>query len=142
MGNSLKILAAKAEITDLIHTYALNIRNRAPQANASLFTADASFETREAHPLKPETLRQRSRAEGHAAVMGSIGSSTATHRVFPQIHNLIVKVDGEAASATSLMVGTVFPGGSQLIGEYEDHFRREDGQWLFSSRCYTIYREG
>lgn len=142
MPDALSTLADKMAIAELIHTYALNIRNREPKANGSLFTADASFETREAHPLKPETLHQRSKAEGHAAVVASIGSSTATHRVFPQIHNLIVEVDADSATASSLMVGTVFPGGSQLIGEYEDHCRREEGRWLFASRCYTIYREG
>ncbi|MEJ6008893.1 nuclear transport factor 2 family protein [Novosphingobium aquae] len=140
MSDTVKTLAAKAEIADLVHTYALNIRRGRPEACGALFTHDATFEVRDADPLHPEAAVQRYRKVGREEVAASIGSSGAASRVFPAIHNLIVIVDGERTSATSLMIATVFPTGSELIGDYEDTFRREDGEWRFSSRIYTIYR--
>lgn len=140
MSDTVKTLAAKAEIADLVHTYALNIRRGRPEACGALFTQDATFEVRDADPLRPAAAVQRYRKVGQGDVATSIGSSGAASRVFPAIHNLIVTVDGDLASATSLMIATVFPSGSELIGDYEDTFRRDDGQWRFASRLYTIYR--
>ncbi|MEO7247712.1 MAG: nuclear transport factor 2 family protein [Novosphingobium sp.] len=142
MSDMVQCLADKAELADLVHTYALNIRSRQPKLNARLFTSDASFEVREADPMRPESLKVTRRAEGVAEVMASITGATTTHRVFPAIHNLIVTLHGDRASATSLMISTVFPGLGETLGEYEDHFRREGGSWRFSARTYTIYREG
>lgn len=137
---SLELLAAKAEIADLVHTYALHIRARRPERCGELFTDDGCFEVIEADPLDPGADRRMFRAEGREAVIASVGRSAATARVFPAIHNLIVEVDGDAARATSLMLATVFPGGGETIGEYADEFRRESGHWRFSARTYTLYR--
>ena len=134
-------LADKAAIADLVHTYALNIRNRQPERNEALFTADAVFEVREADPMQPDTMMVRSRSQGLAAVMQSVCASTARNRVFPAIHNLIVTLNGDQAEASSLMIATVFPGGHEMLGEYDDRFRREQQGWRFAARTYTIYRE-
>jgi len=142
MAETLQALVDKAEIADVVHTYALNIRNRSPELNAGLFTENGSFEVRDADPMAPSSLTTRSRADGLEEVMKSVSSSSASGRVFPAIHNLLVTLNGETASATSLMIATFFPGGRELLGEYEDHLFREDGVWKFTSRCYTIYREG
>ena len=100
MAETLQSLSDKAEIADLVHTYAFNIRNRRPELNAQLFTASASFEVRDADPMVPSSLTSRSRAEGLDEVMKSVGSSSASGRVFPAIHNLIIALKGETASAT------------------------------------------
>ncbi len=135
----LGLLSAKAAIADLVHTYALNIRNQNHTACANLFTADVTFTVRGADPMQPESLATRSHANGRDQVMAHIAGSTSKARVFPAIHNLLITLDGNCASATSLMIATVFPGGSEILGEYEDQFRRDNGKWLFSSRCYTIF---
>jgi len=142
MAETLQTLVDKAEIADVVHTYALNIRNRSPELNAGLFTENGSFEVRDADPMVPSSLTTRSRGDGLEEVIKSASSSSASGRVFPAIHNLLVTLNGETASATSLMIATFFPGGRELLGEYEDHLVREDGVWKFTSRCYTIYREG
>ncbi|WP_310533002.1 nuclear transport factor 2 family protein [Novosphingobium sp.] len=140
MSDTVKTLAAKAEIADLVHTYALNIRRGRPEACSALFTQDATFEVRDADPLQPEAAVRRYRKVGREEVAASIGSSGAASRVFPAIHNLIVTVEGDTASATSLMIATVFPSGSELIGDYEDKFLHDGEEWRFTSRRYTIYR--
>ncbi len=137
----LESLVSKNEITELVHRYAFNIRQRKHGLCAEMFTEDSSFEVREAHPLRPETLVTRSRAEGRDAVIASIGVSGGTSRVFPAIHNLLIDLDGDSARITALMLATVYPGGGEMVGEYDDTLRREQGKWLFKSRCYTIYRE-
>lgn len=141
MADRLQTLADKAEIADLLHTYALNIRNQTPAQNEALFAEDSTFEVRDANPLDPASMKVRYRHEGRAAVLNSISGSKGNTRLFPAIHNLIVTLDGDTASSTSLMINTMFPGAKKMIGEYFDRFRREDGRWLFASRRYTIYRE-
>ncbi|MFM5906575.1 MAG: nuclear transport factor 2 family protein [Novosphingobium sp.] len=140
MTDTIKTLAAKAAVADLVHTYALNIRRGRPDACAALFTDDASFEVRDADPLHPEGAVQRYRKAGRDAIAGSIGAAGGSVRMFPAIHNLIVTVDGNKATATSLMIATAFPSMSETIGDYDDAFRCEDGSWRFTSRIYTIYR--
>ncbi len=139
MSDTVRILAAKSDIADLVHTYALNIRRGHPYLCEALFTSDATFEVRECDPIDQTANRQRYIKIGRDDVVASIGSSGSAVRVFPQIHNLIIAVDGDLASATSLMIGKRLPGGGETLGDYQDRFRCEDGKWLFTARIYTIY---
>lgn len=139
MPETLETLAAKSAIADLVHTYALNIRRGQADRCGALFTVDATFEVRDCDPVDQTSARQRYIKVGRDDVAASIGSSGSAVRVFPQIHNLIVEVNGDQASATSLMIGKRLPGGGETLGDYQDSFRREGGKWLFSARIYTIY---
>lgn len=56
------------------------------------------------------------------------------------IHNLLVKVESDTATASSLMIGRMWPGENDIMGEYADTFRCEDGTWKFSSRIFTNCR--
>ncbi|MFM5932010.1 MAG: nuclear transport factor 2 family protein [Novosphingobium sp.] len=140
MSDTVKTLAAKADIADLVHTYALNIRRGQPDACAALFTQDATFEVRDCDPFHPKDAVQRYRKVGRSEIAGSIGAAGASVRMFPAIHNLIVTIDGDEAKATSLMIATAFPSLNETIGDYDDSFRCEAGVWRFTSRIYTIYR--
>jgi hypothetical protein len=133
---------ARAAIADLVHGYALAIRRGEAARCPGMFTAPGKFEVREADLRDPASGRRLSLAEGREAVGRYIAAATARVRMLPMIHNLIVELDGDSASASSLMVGRVWPDGGDVIGEYADSFRCEDGVWLFSSRIYTIFREG
>ncbi len=133
-------LEARFAVTDLIHQYALNIRSGEPGRCAELFTADGAFEVRERNPLDPESLTVRSRVTGREEIAGYVGSSTRSGRMVPMIHNVLVRLDGDTATATSLMAGRLWPTTNEVLGEYADSFRREDGVWRFSERIYTVWR--
>jgi hypothetical protein len=133
---------ARGAIADLVHGYALAIRRGEATSCPAMFTADGSFEVREGDPRDPASTRRLALSEGRKAVGRYISASTARVRMLPMIHNLIVELDGDRATASSLMVGRAWPDGSEVIGEYADSFYREEGGWLFSSRIYTIFRAG
>lgn len=129
---------ARLAIAELIHTYARCIRYDRPDEVGALFTEDGIFELREGHPDKPEfTLKYRH--EGRAAVHAQMSHNKGTAHPVPLIHNLIVELDGDSATSTCVMNGTVYGTAHALIGEYRDSFRREQGKWLFSARVFTMW---
>jgi hypothetical protein len=131
----------RAAIADLVHGYALAVRRADPAGAAALFTANGAFETREADPRRWAEWTRRSRAEGRETIAAFIGRSTGRVHMLPMIHNLIVTLDGDRATASSLMVGRQWPGGAEVAGEYADSVLRTAGGWRFLERIYTIYRE-
>lgn len=131
----------RTPITDLIHRYALHIRSGEPQKCALLFTANGAFEVRQIDPFDPASLETRSRVTGRDAIAGHVGASSGrTLRMVPMIHNVLVEISGDEATASSLMVGRQWPSTRETLGEYADSFRRVDGAWYFSERIYTIWR--
>lgn len=131
----------RTEITDLIHRYALHIRSGEASRCPALFTADGAFEVRDHDPFDPAGVTVRSRVTGRDGVAGYVGASASpAMRMVPMIHNVIVELHGDTATASSLMVGRIWPSTREVLGEYADSFRREDGVWLFSERIYTIWR--
>jgi hypothetical protein len=137
MTDRSEVLDARAAIADLVHTYALNIRRRQGAACTDLFTEDAVFETRRADP----EMRTLNRLVGRDAIVAYLAkTSQGETRVCPMIHNLLITVEGREASSNCLMAALALPGGTELIGEYEDTYRF-DGVWRFASRTYTILHE-
>ena len=131
----------KAEIQDLIHRYTFNVRNRVAANNAMLFTADATFETRDGEVGNPASVSTRSRLVGRDAIIAHISSGPAMAvSVCPAITNLLIDVDGDRAASSCLMSAVIRPGGQQMHGEYSDSFRVDAGVWRFQSRIYTIFR--
>ena len=120
----------------------LHIRRGEPALCGALFTADGAFEMRQGDPRDPASVRQLHRAEGRGEVIAYISASTSDRRMFPMIHNLLIEVSGDVATASSLMVGRVWPDGGEVMGDYADSFRRSDEGWLFAERIYTICRTG
>jgi hypothetical protein len=135
------LLAARAAIEDLVHTYALNIRTGSGAECAQLFTEDAVFEVREARVGSSEPGRTRSRLTGRHAITTYVARTGAPEtRLCPLIHNLLIQVRGHEASSTCVMTSLVWASGKQLIGEYQDSYRYETA-WRFSSRIFTILGE-
>jgi hypothetical protein len=134
-------LEARAEITDLIYRYALHIRSGEPGRCADLFTADGAFEVRDRNPLDAASLQVRSRVTGRDGVAAYVGNSARGGRMVPAIHNVLVELSGgDTATASSLMIGQLWPTDTEVLGEYADSFRHVDGKWHFSERIYTIWR--
>lgn len=136
-----ELLLARAAIADLVHTYALNIRNAKGTECVKLFTEDAVFEVREARADGTGETRTRARLTGHDAISNYVARTAAPEsRVCPLIHNLLIEVNGREATSTSVMTSVVWSSGKQLIGEYRDSYRY-DTTWRFTSRVFTILGE-
>ena len=141
LADRIALIESRAAIADAVHGYAYAIRHARPDDAVALFTEDGVFETREGMPGETNPVI-RSRIEGRAAfhaylTRGDVSSVT----MCPMIHNLIITVDGDRASATSVMVGQMLGTSHSIIGEYQDSFRYE-GKWLFAERIYTIFPTG
>jgi hypothetical protein len=131
---------SRAAITDLIHRYAYNVRNRRGADCAALFTTDAVFEIREANPADPAAARLRKRLSGRDEIRDYVAAATGSGIiVVPLIHNLLIDVHGNEAHSNCIMTTRTWPSGHEMIGEYHDSLRRESG-WLFSARIYTIFK--
>lgn len=142
INQRLRLIEARAAIADLVHLYALAIRQGRPQDCAALFTEDASFAVRDAEGPGAPDVTERAHPKGRAAVMAYVEQSTASSfRVVPMIRNLLIAVEGRTATATALMSSRTWPAGAEVFGEYQDSFREEDGRWLFSARIFTMYRK-
>lgn len=131
-------LESRAAISDLIHRYALNIRNGYPAECAGLFTDDAVFEVRQGDLVDRAVSNVTSRSVGRKEIIESVSRSTAQARVCPLIQNLLIDVRGRTATSNCMMVARVLDKGFALLGEYRDSFRQED-VWRFSERIYTIF---
>lgn len=134
-------LESRAAIADLVHRYALNVRNRNAAGCTDLFADTITFEIREIAFADPASEpRLRSKIDGREAVLDYIvKASTADIRVCPIIHNLLIDIDGDRARANCVMTSRIWPTGAEMIGEYDDQFCFEGGRWLFQARVYTIF---
>jgi SnoaL-like domain len=129
----------RAAIADLVHRYAFNIRTGRGADCAALFTEDAVFEIREAHPAKLAAARVRQSLAGRDAIRDYIVVAAGSGiLVCPLIHNLLIEVNGNEAHSNCIMTTRTWPAGRELIGEYRDAYRYESA-WLFRSRVYTIF---
>jgi hypothetical protein len=132
-------LQARAHITDLVYRYAQIIRNGNVEACATLFTAEATFEVREAIAGNPDSVRTRSKLAGRDAIVKYVRQSASSGSVCPLIHNLLIHIEGQGATSNSVMTAMIWASGKTMIGEYHDVFMYEDA-WRFASRTYTILR--
>jgi ketosteroid isomerase-like protein len=136
---TLEVLAARAEIADLVHRYARIIRTGDIEECPALFTPDATFEVREMTPGDPSSAVTRAKLEGREAILEYVRKSAAGATVCPLIHNLLIDVEGNSATSNAVMTAHVWSSGQTLIGEYRDRFCKDDA-WRFTARIYTILR--
>ena len=135
------LLESRAAIEDLVHRYALNVRDRKGDDCHALFTDDATFEVREIEPADPTAQAQtRNLLRGKDAIRDYVGrSSKSNMRICPMIHNLLIEMEGDSARSSCIMTTRTWPAGQEMIGQYDDTYHYEDGQWRFRSRTYTIF---
>lgn len=131
-------IEAHMAIADLIHEYARLARRYEPEKLPALFAPDGTFEIREGHPDKPG-YRVRERVEGREALNSFFAPAKGGLHPIPLIHNLTVAVDGDSATASSVMEAQLYGAEGKFLGEYRDTLVRVDGRWLFTSRTFTIY---
>ena len=135
-------IADRFAIEDLVYRYAQNIRMQREMDNADVLTEDAVFEFYHAFPDNPTEGRRLQRLEGAEAIIKSFeGSAGQGTRIWPMLHNLRVRIDGDEATGTCVMMSAIWPHGNQMVGEYRDRFRRTPDGWRFSERAYFLFGE-
>ena len=136
-------MTARTAITDLVYTYALNIRTGNGADCAGLFTEDAVFEIRDAPVGSSEPGRTRSTLMGREAIANYVARTGAPGmRVCPLIHNLLIKVNAHEATSSCILTALVWAGGKQIVAEYDDSYRYEAASgWRFTSRISTMLGE-
>jgi hypothetical protein len=135
----LDALESRNACTDLVHAYARCIRSDRPDEVAELFTLEGTFEGRNGHPDQPE-YTVMFRDEGREGVRAHMLPNKGKTHPLPLIHNLSIIVDGDSATGNAVMEAQMYGADTKVIGEYNDTFRRVDGQWYFASRIYTVFR--
>ena len=134
----LDAIESRAAIADLVHGYARAVRRDRPVDVIALFVPDGWFEIREGHPSRGDAT-VRARFDSPQALADYLLQGKGKPHPVPLIHNLMIEVDGDTATAGSVMAAEVFGTAHKVKGEYRDSFCRVDGRWRFASRIYTIY---
>jgi hypothetical protein len=132
-------LETKQAVADLIYIYARHIRADEPDKVAGLFLPDGSFEVRDGHPDSPD-FTVRSRHRDRAEIDASMTAMKGKPHPVPLVRNLVVEVDGDTATASSVMDAHIYGTTHAIMGEYRDTCRRVDGRWYFASRVFTMYK--
>lgn len=131
-------LEAESAIADLIHGYARAVRREEVEQVAALFIPNGTFEVRAGHPDRAEfTVRQR--FETPDALVAFLLEGKGRPHPVPLLHNVMIEVDGDAATANSMMAAPIYGTDQEVFGEYRDSFVKVEGRWLFSARIYTVY---
>ncbi len=130
-------LEAKAAVAETIYAYARAIRRMEPQAAADCYHEDGVFEIRLGIAGGESTPRVK--LEGREAVYDYLATGEAAGaQLAPVIHNMVVRVDGTAAHASSVLVSHQIGGDRRTLAEYEDELRFEDGAWRLAHRVCTL----
>ena len=128
-------LADREEIRDLIAIYAHRVAHGL--ANADLFTDDGAYINRRTLDSPGTVVRGRKELDAHFIARPG-GAGTA----MPMIHNHVISVDGDVASAIcSIELRVSDAAGTSMIasGYYQDRLRRENGQWKFVERDVSFF---
>lgn len=131
-------LEAQAAIADLVHEYARAVRRDEPEKVAALFVPEGTFEVRSGHPDTAE-FTVRSRFESPEALTAFLMTQKGGPHPVPLLHNLMIEVEGDRATANSMMAAPIYGTDKEVFGEYRDSFARRDGTWLFRARIYTVF---
>lgn len=131
-------LEARQAVTELFYRYAQAVRRESYDDILELFVSDGTFEVRSGYPDRSEFTVRQTHGTPQALVAFLSESKGKAHPI-PLIHNPIVDVIGDTATANAMMVATITGTAKVITGEYHDSFVRQDGRWLFSERIYTVF---
>lgn len=131
-------IEARDAVADLVHAYARAVRREAYEDILDLFVDGGTFEVRSGQPDRAE-FKVRQRFESPQALVAFLMEGKGRPHPVPLIHNLMVEVRGEVASANAMMVASITGTDKVVTGEYHDSFVRENGEWRFAARIYTVF---
>ena len=137
MDEALKIrldaVESRAKVLELPVRYAWASARADVAGMAALFTEDCDFET--GPPGERLVLKGRAAfAEAMEKLVGKPGA------VIALVQNQTAEIEGDAGSGTCVMYNATAPAAvSPFVGYFKDRFRRVNGVWLFSARCFRFY---
>jgi hypothetical protein len=134
-------LESRGAIEELIHAYARCVRRDQPEEAPPLFLPDGVFEIRDGHPHEA-AHELRARLEGWEQIRAYLAQGKGRAHPIPLIHNLMVEVEGDTATANCVMEAQIYGTAHKVVGEYRDSFRRVDGKWFFALRTYIVFKGG
>jgi len=129
LAQKIQELIDREEYRELTATYALRVAHGV--STADLFTDDGIFTVET--PGQPLTMSGGTRA----ALDKNMGqTATMQHKPLPQIHNYLIKVNGNTAQAICSNEPRRTENGKSMVGSgwYSDMLRRENGRWRFVRR--------
>jgi hypothetical protein len=129
LAQQIQELIDREEYRELTATYALRVAHGV--STADLFTDDGIFTVET--PDQPLHVVGGSRAALDANMNAS---ALVPQHPLPQIHNYLIKVDGNHAIAICSNELRRIENGTSMIGSgwYSDVLRRENGRWRFARR--------
>jgi hypothetical protein len=130
LAQKVQMLMDREEIRELVNRYSQCASRRISMA--PLFTDDGAYIIRAPNEA-PIEAHGRAQIEKFFSVV-----ETGPSQLMPSVHNQLIGVDGDSASALSWVEGAV-KGENEMTftgaGYYEDRLRRENGRWKFVERA-------
>jgi ketosteroid isomerase-like protein len=137
MDQSVKLLLDRTTINETLHRYCASLDARDFEALASCFTDDC-VATFSISPTEVDTV-----VGGKAVAKWCNGILKFAHSIHAVSH-AIIKVDGDKATSTSLLVATLMygtdRGGRAFVRgiKYVDALRRVGDVWLIEARTHQV----
>jgi hypothetical protein len=131
-------LEAESAIARLVHAYARAVRREETERFHELFLPTGTFELRSGHPDRTG-YKVLQRFETPDALVAFLLEGKGKPHPVPLIHNLMIEVDGDTATASCMMAAPIYGTDREILGEYCDRLVRIEGRWLFSERIFTVY---
>ena len=124
-------LRSAEEIRNVLVRYGLYLDSKNFEGYVSLFTRDGVLDAPLGAATGPENIR---------AMLGNVlGPINAGFHIYA---NPLIEVDGDEATSMSRFSYVQAIEGElpelRMVGHYDDHLRREDGQWKFARRKISI----
>lgn len=125
----------RAAIIELTGRYCRAVITDDVEELVSLFTEDGSLEA----VSPPGSGIDTSAAQGHEGLRQMYHQSVGLG-LLPCVHNHVVELDGDRATGFCSLEMRCVQNSEPYIGSgyYEDHCRREDGEWRFELRRFVM----
>jgi hypothetical protein len=128
MPDSLEVLGAKQDITEVLYRYCQAVDRIDPELGSQIWHADG-----QAHY---EGIFEGTGREFMEFVLDAHRATDATSH---QLANPLIEVDGERATSESYVTACIRAGGTDIIvrGRYTDRWSRRSGAWRIDDRRFT-----
>lgn len=129
-------LADRQAIVELTGRYCRAVSNEDLDDLLSLFTDDASLDTR----FPPGSGQDHSETKGLTALRETYQGTQGMH-LKPCVHNHVIELNGDVADGFCSFEVRLIQGGVAYTGSghYQDAYRRMGDEWRFQRRSLVLY---